>query len=101
MEPPPLPRFSTTIGLEKPLSKHSLKHIYDKGLERLSNMVRVVRDFPRTGVDFRHVLGITQQQGGLALCVSRLQRHMHSSGNSDKPHAVVSCEAGGFLFASA
>jgi len=38
-------------------------------------MVRPVPDFPRLGMEFRHVLGISQQPGGLALYTSLLQTH--------------------------
>ncbi|RFU77539.1 adenine phosphoribosyltransferase [Trichoderma arundinaceum] len=51
------------------------------GLERLASMVLHVPDFPRPGIEFRHVLNIAQQQGGLAL--------------------LACCEAGGFVYASA
>lgn len=68
-------------------------------LERLANMVRAVPDFPRADMKFRHVLGISQQPGGLALCTSLLQNHF--TGNWAKVDAVVCCEAGGFIYGSA
>ncbi|KAF2769271.1 hypothetical protein EJ03DRAFT_389431 [Teratosphaeria nubilosa] len=71
---------------------------FDGELQRLSAMVRSTADFPITGVNFRHVLGICQQSGGLPLCTSLLQSHL--SGDWSKIEAVVSCEAGGLLFAS-
>ncbi|KAF3901989.1 hypothetical protein ABW21_db0208427 [Orbilia brochopaga] len=68
-------------------------------LLRLAQMVRQVPDFPRPGIDFRHVLGISQQTGGLALCTSLLQTTF--AGDWAKVDAVASCEAGGFVYASA
>ncbi|KAI9147465.1 Adenine phosphoribosyltransferase [Paramyrothecium foliicola] len=68
-------------------------------LQRLADMVRSVPNFPRPGIDFRHVLGISQQKGGLTLCTSLLQSHF--TGDWPSIDAIVSCEAGGFIFASA
>ncbi|KAF1970787.1 phosphoribosyl transferase domain protein [Bimuria novae-zelandiae CBS 107.79] len=67
-------------------------------LQRLATMVRSVPGFPRPGIEFRHVLAIVQQPGGLALCSSLL--HTHFSSDWAKVGAIVSCEAGGFVFAS-
>lgn len=44
-------------------------------LQRLANMVSRVSDFPRRGVEFRNVLGISKKPGGLTLCASLLQTH--------------------------
>ncbi|KEF60859.1 uncharacterized protein A1O9_02421 [Exophiala aquamarina CBS 119918] len=62
-------------------------------------MVRAIPDFPRSGIKFRHVLNISQQPGGLALCISLLQTHF--SGDLTKVDVIACCEAGGFVFASA
>jgi adenine phosphoribosyltransferase len=62
-------------------------------------MVRLIPDFPCPGIPFRHVLNISQQDGGLELCVSLV--HPLFTGNWSNVHAMVSCEAGGFVFASA
>lgn len=62
-------------------------------------MVRVVPDFPRPGIEFRHVLNISQQPGGLALCASLLRTHF--IGDWAKVDAVACCEAGGFVYAPA
>ncbi|KAF4414899.1 Higher eukaryotic phosphomevalonate kinase [Fusarium acutatum] len=70
-----------------------------KDLDRLANMVVPVPDFPRSGIEFRHVLNIAQQQGGLALCTSLLQTQF--KGDWSKVGAVACCEAGGFVYASA
>ncbi|EAQ85568.1 hypothetical protein CHGG_06821 [Chaetomium globosum CBS 148.51] len=68
-------------------------------LERLAAMVRSIPDFPRLGISFRHVLDISQRPGGLALCTSLMTSHF--AGDWNKLDAVVCCEAGGFVFASA
>jgi adenine phosphoribosyltransferase len=70
-----------------------------KDLERLSRMVQSVPDFPRRGIEFRHVLDIAQKPGGLVLCTSLLQTHF--TGDWAKVDAVACCETGGFLYASA
>lgn len=77
---------------------HLLPFVHEN-LRRLANMVRRVPDFPRPGIDFRHVLGISQQPGGLALCISLLETQF--IGDWTKVDAVASCEAGGFVYASA
>ncbi|KAM0716828.1 hypothetical protein Q7P37_007631 [Cladosporium fusiforme] len=68
-------------------------------LQRLANMVRVVPDFPRPGNQFHHVLGISQEPGGLVLCTSLLQTHF--SGDWAKVKTVACCETGGWIYASA
>ncbi|KAI1192530.1 phosphoribosyl transferase domain protein [Nemania serpens] len=73
--------------------------LFHDDLQRLADMVCKVPDFPRPGIDFRHVLDISQQPGGLALCASLLQAHF--TGDWAKVGAVVCCEAGGFVFAPA
>ncbi|KAH6622497.1 hypothetical protein F5144DRAFT_580618 [Chaetomium tenue] len=68
-------------------------------LQRLTAMVRSVPDFPRPGISFRHILDISQRPGGLALCTSLMTSHF--AGDWSKLDAVVCCEAGGFVYASA
>lgn len=67
-------------------------------LRRLESMARRVRDFPRPRIDFRHVLDIAQQPGGLALCTSLL---LSRFGDWSRVGSIACCEAGGFVFASA
>ncbi|KAF9881681.1 hypothetical protein CkaCkLH20_00827 [Colletotrichum karsti] len=78
-------------------AKHILFPFLGDDLQRLSRMVRSASDFPRPGIDFRHVLGICQQPGGLDLCSTLLQTHF--VGDWADVNAVVCCEAGGYLFA--
>ncbi|KAJ5595098.1 uncharacterized protein N7459_001306 [Penicillium hispanicum] len=80
-------------------AEHDLLPFFHEDLQRLSNMVRPVLDFPRPGIEFQHVLNISQQPGGLILCTSLLQTHF--TGDWAKVDVVVCCEAGGFLYASA
>ncbi|KAI1980841.1 hypothetical protein LOZ53_004914 [Ophidiomyces ophidiicola] len=68
-------------------------------LQRLSSMVNLVSEFPRPTIEFRHVLNICQQPGGLHLCTSLLQSHF--TGNWAGVDMIVCCEAGGFVYASA
>ncbi|KAJ4337893.1 hypothetical protein N0V95_008207 [Ascochyta clinopodiicola] len=67
-------------------------------LLRLADMVRSAPDFPRQNILFRHVLGVSQQPGGLALCTSLLQSHF--TGDWSTVTAIASCEVGGIVFAS-
>ena len=80
-------------------AEHHLFPFLHEDLQRLATMVRPVRDFPRPGIEFRHILGISQQPGGLALCSALLERHF--SGRCAAVDVVACCEAGGFVFASA
>ncbi|KAJ4344351.1 uncharacterized protein N0V89_012091 [Didymosphaeria variabile] len=80
-------------------AEHYLLPFFDEGLQRLANIVRSVPNFPRQGMEFRHVLNIPQHVGGLALCTSLLKTHF--LGDWATVDAVVCCEAGGFVYASA
>ena len=90
-----------TTGNEagKRFAEHYLLPLFHEDLQRLADMVRLVSDFPRAGIEFRHVLGIAQQPGGLTLCTSLLQTQF--TGDWAKVHAVACCEVGGFVYASA
>ena len=90
-----------TTGNEaaKRFAEYYLLPFVHEDLQRLANMVRQVPDFPRPGIEFRHVLGIAQQPGGLDLCMSLLQTHF--AGDWAKVDAVACCEVGGFVYASA
>ncbi|KAL7915891.1 hypothetical protein GGI35DRAFT_9977 [Trichoderma velutinum] len=88
-----------TPGSEK-VEEYGQRHLlpfFSEELQQLANMVRSIHDFPRLGIEFRHLLGISQQPGGLKLCTSLLRSHF--SGDWNKIEAVVCCEAGGFIFA--
>lgn len=80
------------------VNRYSLPYFHES-LQQLRNMVRLVLDFPRMGINFRHVLHISQKKGGLSLCTSLLQAHF--KGDWAKVDRIACCEAGGFLFASA
>ncbi|KAI9674242.1 MAG: hypothetical protein M1829_003789 [Trizodia sp. TS-e1964] len=77
---------------------HLLPYFHED-IQRLAKMVRQVPDFPRPGIEFRHVLGISQQPGGLALCTSLLQSHFN--GDWARVDVIACCEASSFIFASA
>ena len=83
----------------KKFAEQYLLPFFHEDVQRLANMVRPVPDFPSPGMEFCHVLGISQQPGGLALCTSLLQTHF--AGDWAKVDAVVCCEVGGFVYASA
>ncbi|OCL08570.1 phosphoribosyl transferase domain protein [Glonium stellatum] len=83
----------------KRFAEYSLLPFFHEDLQELANMARPVPDFPCPGIEFRHVLGISQQPGGLALCTSLLQTHF--TGDWAKVDVVACCEAGGLVYASA
>jgi adenine phosphoribosyltransferase len=66
-------------------------------LQQLADMVRSVPNFPRQFIEFRDVLGIAQQPGGLRLCITLLQGQF--TGEWAKVDAIVCCEVGGLVFA--
>jgi adenine phosphoribosyltransferase len=86
-------------GPAKRFAEQYLLPFFHQDLQQLASMVRPVPDFPRSGIQFRHVLDIAQQPGGLTLCTSLLKRHF--AGDWAKVDVVVCCEAGGFVYASA
>ncbi|TGJ78135.1 hypothetical protein E0Z10_g10629 [Xylaria hypoxylon] len=98
---PSLTFENDTTGDEavKRFAEHYLLPFFHEDLQRLADIVRPVPDFPRPGIEFRHVLDICQQPGGLALCTSLLQTHF--TGDWTKVDVVACCEAGGFIYASA
>ncbi|KAK4185616.1 phosphoribosyl transferase domain protein [Podospora australis] len=87
-------------GKEGPIkfANNHLLPLLDDKLKKLASMVRTTPNFPRPGINFRHILGIAQQPGGLSLCTSLLQQHF--SGDWTKVTAIASCETGGYIFAS-
>jgi adenine phosphoribosyltransferase/phosphomevalonate kinase len=89
----------TGIEHVETFGKRYLIPFVHEDLQRLANMVGSTEDFPRAGIQFRHVLGISQHPGGLALCTSLLEKHF--TGDWAKVDAVACCEAGGFVYASA
>ncbi|KAF4338108.1 phosphoribosyl transferase domain protein [Fusarium beomiforme] len=78
-------------------NEHLLRFM-SKDLQSLADMVTSVPDFPRQGIEFRHVLNIAQQKSGLDLCISLLRSHF--SGDWANVNAIVTCEASGYVFAS-
>ena len=98
---PSLIFHNDAVGSEaaKKFAEHYLLRFVHEDLRRLASMVRQVADFSRPGIEFRHVLGISQQPGGLALCTSLLQTHF--TGDWAKVDAVACCEGGGFVYAPA
>ncbi|KAL3479396.1 hypothetical protein BJX99DRAFT_268342 [Aspergillus californicus] len=85
-------------GAAERFAKRWLLPLFHADLQRLADMIPLVPDFPRPGVDFRHVLNIAQQRGGLKLCVSLLQTHF--TGDWSKVDAIACCQAAGFIIGS-
>ncbi|KAJ0413040.1 hypothetical protein BJY00DRAFT_297516 [Aspergillus carlsbadensis] len=86
-------------GAAESFAKYSLLPLFHGDFQKLASMVPLVTDFPRLGVDFRHVLNIAQQPGGLDLCTSLLQTHF--TGDWFQVNAIACCQSGGFIFAPA
>lgn len=93
--------YNDTPGSEiaKEYGQRRLLPFLSEDMQQLANIVRSVPDFPCSGIEFRHLLDISQQPGGLKLCVSLFRSHF--AGDWSKIGAVVCCEAGGFIFALA
>ncbi|QKD60828.2 uncharacterized protein FOBCDRAFT_253608 [Fusarium oxysporum Fo47] len=89
-------------GLTEMASVATLSHlIHDARLidvRNLAGMVSTAPNFPGKDIDFRYVLNIAQQKGGLALCTSLLKSHF--SGDWKKVDAVVTSETSGYVLAS-
>ncbi|KAJ5935047.1 hypothetical protein N7466_004594 [Penicillium verhagenii] len=82
----------------KVFAQQRLFPFFENDFRRLVDMVRVVPNFPRLGIDFHDVLNISQQPGGLALSTSLLKSTFN--GDWEKIKTIACCEAGGFVFAS-
>ncbi|KAJ5627334.1 hypothetical protein N7528_004761 [Penicillium herquei] len=65
-------------------------------LNSLRNVVSSVPDFPRPGVNFRHVLNISQVVGGTSLCANVLDSCY--PGDWKRVDAIACCQTGGYLF---
>lgn len=76
-----------------------LAPLLSEDYQQLAVMVRTIPDFPSAGMKFRHVLGLTQQPGGLALCSSLMKLQL--AGEMSEFDAIVCCETGGVPFATA
>ncbi|KXT10524.1 hypothetical protein AC579_2362 [Pseudocercospora musae] len=73
----------------------------DPRLQKISDMVRITPDYPRPGVEFHDILGIAQQPHGLLQCTRLMIDRIQFVCNPTKQSAIVCCESGGFVFASA
>lgn len=94
-------RFPNHLDGEQKVSEFTYQYLLPwlhTDLTRLSRMVRSVPGFPQPGIEFRHVLDIVQQPGGLTLCTSLLQQQL--IWGDKKFDAFVACETGGFVFAA-
>lgn len=87
------------MGYIESFAERYLTPILLKDLRQLAGMVGSTPDFPQKGIEFRDVFGIPRVPGGLELCTSLLQKHF--TGDWSEVRAIVCCEAGGFVFASA
>jgi adenine phosphoribosyltransferase len=86
------------IAMAEKFAERWLLPLFHADLQQLAGMIRSIPDFPRSGIDFRHVLNIAQKRGGLKLCVSLLQTHF--TGDWSKVDAIACCQAAGFIIGS-
>jgi adenine phosphoribosyltransferase len=86
-------------GAAKDFAKSRLLCFLDPSLLKLADMAHSIPNFPRPGIDFRHILDISQQPGGLALCTSLMKTHF--SGDWTRVSSIVCVEVGGYIYASA
>ena len=80
-------------------ARDRLLPLVQDGPQRLANMVRAVPNFPSPGIEFQHILGISQQPGGLDLCISLLQAQF--TGDWATVDAAACCEVDGLVYTSA
>lgn len=83
----------------KGFAERYLFPLLDDDLQKLKSLVRTKPNFPRPGTDFRDILGLIQEDGGLRLCTSLIIKHLYSGW--EKIHTIVTCETGGIPFAAA
>lgn len=82
----------------KEFARRHLIPLVNSQIEGLANSVRSIPNFPRPGVDFRHILGLVGQRDGLGICSARLMGCLPE--DRKKVGAVVCCEIGSIAFAS-
>lgn len=80
-------------------AKKRLLFFFDGCLEEIAEKAIAVPDFPRQGIEFRHVIGIVQEGNGLHWCTDSLKSLF--AGNWADVDSIACCGAGGFVFASA
>jgi adenine/guanine phosphoribosyltransferase-like PRPP-binding protein len=61
-------------------------------------MALSIPNFPRPGIEFRHILNISQQPGGLALCTSLLKTYF--SGDWTRVSSIVYVKVGRYIYIS-
>ncbi|KAJ5703552.1 hypothetical protein N7493_011477 [Penicillium malachiteum] len=91
------PNDERGYSLIKKFGESHLFPFVSDALMSLRNVVYSVPDFPRPGVNFRHVLNIIQVVGGTSLCASLLASCY--PGDWKRVDAIVCCQTGGYLFA--
>ncbi|KAF5550895.1 phosphoribosyl transferase domain-containing protein [Fusarium napiforme] len=93
--------FDNEVNGDEPVMSFAFQRLIpfvSEELRQLAGMVPSVPDFPRKDIDFRYVLNIAQQKGGLELFTSLLKHHF--SGDWQMVDAIVTSEASGIVFAS-
>lgn len=85
---------NTTTGNRKAevFAEKHLVPLLSNELKQLADMIRIVPDFPCSGIEFRHILNIAQHPGGLALSTSLLKSCF---GDWKNIGAIACCEASG------
>ncbi|KAI5927240.1 hypothetical protein F4810DRAFT_722424 [Camillea tinctor] len=82
----------------KMFATERLLFFFSEDLQMLPDMVRLVPDFPRPGINFRDVLSIAQQDRAMDACLYSMIEYLTC--DWEDISVVVGCEASGFIFAS-
>ncbi|KAJ0365634.1 hypothetical protein COL26b_011970 [Colletotrichum chrysophilum] len=93
--------FHNNVEGNEALTEFASKQLLPLAHDDPKKLADMIRDIPgfRAGIDFRHAVDIAKRPGGLVLCMPLLQSHF--VGDWSKVDAIVCCETGGFIFASA
>ncbi|KAJ5100909.1 hypothetical protein N7456_006961 [Penicillium angulare] len=79
-------------------AQDSIRPLLSQDLQKLAAMIPSVSNFPQFGIEFQHVLHISQCPGGLSLCTSLMEAHF--ADNWSQVHSIICCEVGSLVFAS-
>ncbi|KAF0320279.1 adenine phosphoribosyltransferase [Colletotrichum asianum] len=97
----PSMEFHNNVEGNEALTEFASKQLLPLAHDDSKKLADMIRDIPgfRAGIDFRHAVDIAKRPGGLVLCMPLLRSHF--LGDWSKVDAIVCCETGGFIFASA
>ncbi|KAJ5096687.1 phosphoribosyl transferase domain protein [Penicillium angulare] len=86
------------ISKARQFAQDSIRPLLSQDLLKLAAMIPSVSNFPHFGIDFQHVLHISQCPEGLSLCTSLMEAQF--AGSWSQVHSIICCEVGSLVFAS-